>query len=503
MSVGCAILPAMGRDIGTKTYTREQRQRYREKVQHCLDVFEQMLAAHSFEFDEPLSGLEIELNLVDTDYRPKMDNSAVLAAIADPEYQTELGRFNIEFNVPPGPLDGDSLTRLEESLRASLNAAERRSSAMGTHIIMTGILPTVMLETFQGEWMSENVRYAAINDAVLAARGEDILIDIEGTTGESLTCYVDSVAPESACTSMQLHLQVRPEKFADHWNAAQVLAGPQLALAANSPFLMGSRLWAETRIAVFTQSTDTRPIEYANQGVRPRVWFGERWITSIFDLFEENARWFPALLPEIDDEDPQAVLDAGGTPSLAEMRLHNGTIYRWNRPIYDVADGKPHLRLENRVLPAGPTVVDTLADAAFYYGTLRMLAHEDRPVWTRLAFSTAHANFLEGSRQGIDADLFWPGVGEMPASELILRHLLPLAHQGLDEWQVDPAVRDRLLGVVEGRCKTGTNGAEWQTKAVQRFEASGMNREEAVRRMVAAYAERMHENVPVHCWELP
>jgi hypothetical protein len=164
---------------------------------------------------------------------------------------------------------------------------------------------------------------------------------------------------------MQLHLQVRPEEFANHWNAAQVLAGPQLALAANSPFLMGRRLWAETRIVLFTQSTDTRPIEYANQGIRPRVWFGERWITSIFDLFEENARWFPALLPEIEPEDPQQVLDAGGVPQLSEMRLHNGTIYRWNRPIYDVSDGMPHLRLENRVLPAGPTIVDTLANAAF------------------------------------------------------------------------------------------------------------------------------------------
>jgi hypothetical protein len=384
-----------------------------------------------------------------------------------------------------------------------MNEAERRSSAMGTHIIMTGILPTVMAETFQGEWMSENVRYAAINDAVLAARGEDIHIDIEGPSGEALATYVDSVAPESACTSMQLHLQVRPEEFADHWNAAQVLAGPQLALAANSPFLMGSRLWAETRIVLFTQATDTRPIEYANQGVRPRVWFGERWITSIFDLFEENARWFPALLPEIDDENPREVLDEGGVPQLSEMRLHNGTIYRWNRPIYDVSGGKPHLRLENRVLPAGPTVVDTLANAAFYYGTLRMLAREDRPVWTRMAFSTANANFLEGSRQGIDADLFWPGVGELPASELILRHLLPLAHEGLDAWGTDPAVRDRLLGVVEARCKTGVNGAEWQTKAVSAFEASGMPRAEALRRMVAAYAERMHANVPVHDWEMP
>ncbi len=491
----------MGREIEARTYTREQRQRYREKVQHCLDVFEQMLAADSFDFDEPITGLEIELNLVGTDYRPRMDNADVLAAIADPEYQTELGRFNIEFNVPPGPLAGDALAGLEESLRTSMNEAERRSAALGTHIVMTGILPTVMPETFEGDWMSENIRYAAINDAVLTARGEDINIDIEGPGGETLIRYIDSVAPESACTSVQLHLQIRPEEFADHWNAAQVLAGAQLALAANSPFLMGRQLWAETRIVLFEQATDTRPIEYANQGVRPRVWFGERWITSIFDLFEENARWFPALLPELDPEDPQAVFDAGGVPQLSEMRLHNGTIYRWNRPIYDVAGGAPHLRLENRVLPAGPTIVDTLANAAFYYGTLRTLVAEDRPVWSRMAFSTAAANFEQGARCGIDADLFWPGVGDMPASELILRHLLPLAHQGLQDWGVDAEVRDRLLGVVEGRCKTGVNGAQWQVEAVRSLESSGIPRVEALRRMVAAYTERMHTNTPVHTWE--
>ena len=276
-----------------------------------------------------------------------------------------------------------------------------------------------------------------------------------------------------------------------------------MALAANSPFFFGKRLHAETRIELFKQATDTRPIELKNQGVRPRVFFGERWITSIFDLFEENVRYFPTLLAETSDEDPMAAFEAGKAPALSELRLHNGTVYRWNRPIYDTVDGRPHLRVENRVLPAGPTIIDTLANAAFYYGAVRALAVEDRPVWSRMAFTTAQQNFTAGARYGIDATLFWPGWGEVPASELVLRELLPMAREGLTAWGMDAEVRDRLLGVIEGRCKTGQNGADWQITTVRRLEGRGLSREDALREMVAAYAVNMHGNEPVHTWALP
>ncbi len=493
----------MGRELESATFTREQRQLYRDKVKACLDVFEQMLATRSFDFDEPMIGMEIELNLVDADYQPKMDNAEVLDAIADPEYQTELAQFNIEFNVAPRPIGGDSVVEMETSLRESLNEAERRCAEVGSHIVMIGILPTVMPETFEGDWMSANARYQALNDAFLAARGENIHLDIAGRKGERLLRYADSLAPESACTSMQLHLQVRPNQFAAYWNAAQVLAGAQLALGANSPYFMGHELWAETRIELFTQAADTRPEELRNQGVRPRVFFGDRWITSIFDLFEENTLYFQALLPELDDEDPQEAFRAGRAPKLAEMRLHNGTIYRWNRPIYDIVAGRPHLRVENRVLPAGPTIVDTLANAAFYYGAVRALVTDDRPVWSRMAFGTAEENFLAGARDGIDARQFWPGRGEIPASELVLRELLPMAHEGLAAWGVDTAVSDRLLGIIEARCLSGQNGAHWQVDTVRAFEARGLSRVDALREMVARYTENMHSNEPVHTWEVP
>jgi hypothetical protein len=333
---------------------------------------------------------------------------------------------------------------------------------------------------------------------MLLARGEDLHIDIRGP--EMLETYADSIVAEAACTSVQLHLQVSPDDFAAHWNAAQCLAAVQVAIGANSPYFLGRELWRETRIALFTQATDTRPAELKAQGVRPRVWFGERWVTSVFDLFEENARYFPAILPVVDEEDPVAVFDAGGTPRLKELRLHNGTVWRWNRPIYDIVDGRPHLRVENRVLPAGPTVVDILANGALYFGVLHMLANAERPVWSQMAFSTAEENFSEAAVRGIDASVFWPGSGEMPVTELVLRRLLPLAHEGLAEQGVDLAVRDRLLGIIERRCTSGRNGATWQVDAVRRLQERGLDRDEALRRMTLGYVERMHANEPVHAW---
>jgi gamma-glutamyl:cysteine ligase YbdK (ATP-grasp superfamily) len=489
----------VGEEVKRTTYEGAHRQEYRRKVQLCLDVFETMLAQSSFEFDRPLTGMEIECNLVDGDYQPAMSNQDVLAAIADPAYQTELGAYNIEFNVPPRPLPGRTVMELEADVRASLNAAETKANAGGAHIVMIGILPTLMPEHLHGAWMSKSTRYQALNDSIFTARGEDIQIDISGP--EPLSLNSASIAPESACTSMQLHLQVSPADFANNWNAAQVLAGPQLALGANSPYFFGHHLWSETRIELFTQATDTRPDELKAQGVRPRVWFGERWITSIFDLFEENVRYFPSLLPEVSDEDPVAELAAGRTPQLSELRLHNGTVYRWNRPVYDVVDGRPHLRVENRVLPAGPSVIDMLANSAFYYGMLRTLSEEDRPLWTKMSFAAAQQNFLAAARHGMRASLYWPGLGEVTTEELVLGELLPMAHEGLTRWGVATEVRDRFLGVIEGRARTGRNGAAWQVSTVRRLQERGMPRPAALAEMLRRYCDHMHTNEPVHTWD--
>jgi gamma-glutamyl:cysteine ligase YbdK (ATP-grasp superfamily) len=481
----------MGKDVERLEFTREDRTRYREKVRANLDALTRMLADSPFESDRPLTGMEIELNLVDDQAEPAMRNAAVLEAIADPAFVTELGQWNIEINVPPDVLDGDGLARTEDRVRASLNAAEAHAVGVGAHMVMIGILPTLRQEHLSHDVLSANPRYTLLNQQILAARGEDLHLEIDGI--ERLVARCDSIAPEAACTSTQFHLQVTPSNFADYWNAAQCLAGVQLAMGANSPYLFGRQLWRETRIPLFEQATETRAEELKAQGVRPRVWFGERYITSIFDLFEENARYFPSLLPIVDDEDPLAVLDAGGVPALGELTLHNGTVYRWNRPVYAVVNGRPHLRVENRVLPAGPTVADIMANAAFYFGLVRVIAEADRPLWTQMSFNAAEENFRSGARNGIDAVLFWPGLGAVPATELVLRRLLPMAAEGLDRWGVAPAHRDRLLGIIGGRCRTARNGASWQADAVARHNGS-------LSAMLAEYRDLMHSNVPVHEW---
>ena len=488
----------MGRDVQARTFTREDRTRYRDKVRRDLDVFTRMLRESTFAAEAPLTGLEIELNLVDGAGHPAMRNAHVLGEIADPQFVTELGQFNIEINVPPKRLSERGLAAFEDQVRASLNAAEAKAATIGAHLVMIGILPTLVPDHLTYDVLSANPRYALLNDQIFAARGEDIVISIDGI--ERLRTRCDSIAPEAACTSAQLHLQVAPEEFASYWNAAQAVAGIQVALGANAPFLFGRQLWRETRIPLFEQATDTRAEELKAQGVRPRVWFGERWITSIFDLFEENVRYFPALLPILEDEDPAEVLELGQAPRLPELTLHNGTIYRWNRPVYAVVDGVPHVRVENRVLPAGPTVVDIMANAAFYFGLVRYLARQDRPVWTEMSFNAAEENFHSGARYGIDALMYWPGLGTVPATELVLRRLLPMAAHGLDEWGVDPDERDRLMGVIERRCITARNGSAWQVAASVRRSGS---RADALCAMLCDYRELMHSNTPVHEWPEP
>ena len=490
----------MGEKVVARQFSREDRQRYREKVKRCLDVFGRLLSESRFDCERRSIGLEIELNLTDDAGDPAFKNAEALEAIADPDFQTELGQFNVEINVPPRLLSEEIAAATEHEIRTSLNTAEERARSVGAHMVMIGILPTLAEDHLTADAFSANPRYQLLNEQIFAARGEDLHLSIAGV--ERLSTYADTIAPEAACTSVQLHQQIDPHLFAHHWNAAQCVAGIQLAVGANSPFFFGRELWRETRIALFEQATDTRSEELKAQGVRPRVWFGERWITSIWDLFEENVRYFPALLPVVDDEDPVEALERGDVPALSELRLHNGTIYRWNRPIYDVVRGRPHLRVENRVLPAGPTVADVLANAAFYYGLVRVLVEADRPVWSQMSFAAAEDNFHAGARDGLEARVYWPGIGEAPVTELVLRRLLPMAHEGLERYGIDAHDRDRLLGIIERRCVTECNGAAWQAGTFHALNQR-LDRSEALREMTVRYREHMHSNVPVHEWPVP
>ncbi len=398
----------MGKDVSLSTFTREDRTRYRQKVRRCLDVFASMLNDFRFDADRPMTGLELELNLIDPEGEPAMCNAQVLDELADPSFQTELGQFNLEINLKPRLIAEQGFDDYEDDLRTSLARADDRAKLAQARLVTIGILPTLTQGHAILENLSTDPRYRVLNEQIVSARGEDITLDIRGV--ESLQSHTDSIAPEAACTSTQFHLQVAPEDFASY-------------------------------------------------------------------------------------------LEAGGVPRLSELRLHNGTIYRWNRPVYDIMNGRPHLRVENRVLPAGPTVVDLLANAAFYFGLVRSLAEADRPVWTQLTFGQAEENFHVAARDGLQAAMYWPRLGELRATDLVLERLLPWAHDGLDRFDVDPALRDRLLGVVEQRCLTGRNGASWQTDTVEALERDdNLTRPAALREMLRRYAELASSNEPVHTW---
>ncbi|MFF4498752.1 glutamate-cysteine ligase family protein [Streptomyces sp. NPDC001546] len=494
----------MGEKVVAGGFDLSDRHRYRRKLHECLEGLERLLAEKRFDRPKNMMGLEIELNLAGADGLPRMVNAQVLERIASPDFQTELGMFNLEVNVLPHRLDGRVFDQLAEELSAGLHYAHRQAEEIDAGVVMIGILPTITRADLALANLSAVDRYSLLNEQILMMRGEDFRLDIEGV--ERLTWSTGSIVPEAACTSVQLHLQVTPARFSDVWNAAQAATAVQIALGANSPFLFGRELWRESRPPLFTQATDTRPPELQAQGVRPRTWFGEKWVDSAYELFAENLRYFPSLLPICDEEEPLRVLAEGGVPSLQELVLHNGTVYRWNRPVYGVADGMPHLRVENRVLPAGPTVADVVANAAFYYGLVRTLADEPRPVWTRMPFAEAEANFDAACRYGIDARVRWPrkgragGLVSVPAVRLVLDELLPMAAAGLDAWGIEPADRDHYLGIIEERCRRRVNGATWQVDTYHRARAGGLDRDAALAATTRRYSQLMHRGEPVHTW---
>jgi hypothetical protein len=494
----------MGRDIETSEFTRDDRLRFRQKVKADLAALRDLVDTGCFETGRWTCGVELEVYITDRTGVAVPMNSEPLASIASSDFQTELAQFTIEFDVKPRLLTGHVFDTIDTELRRSLNHAHDIAEDLGARVMIIGILPTLTDGDFAEDRMSSNRRYKALNDMILESRGEDVQIDIEGI--ERLEARSTSILFEAACTSMQLHLQVDPHDFGLYWNAAQMLSAPLVAVAANSPFFLGKLLHHETRIALFEQAIETRSEELALQGVRPRVWFGEKWLDDgegLWDLFEENTRYFPALLPLCDDEDPAAMVAAGDAPALSELALHNGTIYRWNRPVYGVVRGRPHMRIENRVLPAGPSVPDCVANAAFFYGLLHGLVSCPRPhAWEQLSFATAADNFYTAARDGLGARIYWPGAGaEVPVSELILRHLLPLARDGLGEWGVDAGDIDYYLGIITERVLSGMTGAGWQIATWRKLvDGDGLDRADAARELVRIYQQRSYGSTPVHTW---
>jgi CBS domain-containing protein/gamma-glutamylcysteine synthetase len=463
-----------------------------------LRALEQLLADKAFETGVHRIGAEQEMFLVDASWQPAPGALELLAAITDTHFTTEVGAFNLELNLDPQDFKGDSLRRVEQQLDELLALARACANAAGLEVVLAGILPTIRKGDLRMENMVQNPRYLALNEALMELRGEDVELHIKGT--DELRVRQDSVMAEACNASFQVHLQVSPDEFANLYNVAQVLAGPVLACATNSPLLFGKRLWAETRIALFEQSVDTRRPGHHLRERSPRVTFGTGWVQeSVAELYREDISRFRPLLAPDDYQDPFVALSEGRTPALEALRLHTGTVWRWNRACYGVAGGLPHLRIENRVLPSGPSVVDEIANAALWLGLMRAIGTKHHDVKRLMDFEHARANLVAGARQGLSAHLNWLDGEERLASTLALDQLLPLAAEGLDEVGVDAADRDRYLGVVERRVRSGHTGSRWLLSSLAGLRAQGTPGER-LNSVTAAMVARQKGHAPVAEW---
>lgn len=491
----------MGKHIEASALVAGSVDEVRRRLEQSVAALQRMVEEGWFTGHEDTVGMEVELDLVDPLGRPRLVNDIVLARLGRTDMQQELGQFNVELNLAPTRLEGPVLRDSQRDLEDVLDTCRTQIEGLGARLIAIGMLPTLSAEHLTAEKISANPRYGLLCRRMRAARHRPFHVNIVDAC-EPVEFATESVAPEAAATSLQLHLRVAPDRFADYFNAAQLIASLQVASAANSPYLLARRVWHETRITLLEQLLDTRDPRQVRAGVPARVYLGEGWTDSAVALFENLVRQFAPLLPTLEAEDPVAALDTGNIPALHELRLHNGTVWRWNRPVYDVQEGRPHLRIENRVLPSGPTAVDMVANAAFFYGLLRGIVDRDTAPWTQTPFEVAKRDLHLTARDGLAARVFWEG-RDQAADRLILDVLLPVAEAGLDAWGVNPQDRDRYLGVVEARVRTGRTGAVWQTRTVRCLEERGSQRTQALHEMTRRYAENSRAGAPVHEWPIP
>jgi CBS domain-containing protein/gamma-glutamylcysteine synthetase len=479
----------------------ERLRQFTKKLLNDLRAIEKMLEAGAVESGVRRIGAEQELFLVSGRWGPAANNLDILADLADDDhFTTELGRFNLEFNLDPMMWGGDCLSQMEGQLQRLLARVREAAAKHGTEVVMTGILPTLEKADLTLANMTPKPRYFALNEAMTRLRGGAYLFHLKGQ--DELKLSHDSVMLEACNTSFQVHFQVGPEEFAPLYNIAQAVAAPALAAATNSPLLFGKRLWRETRIALFQQSVDTRAPTSHLREQSPRVRFGRAWVDdSVMEIFQEDVSRFRVLLAADVEEDPFRVLQAGGVPTLQALRLFNGTIYRWNRPCYGISDGRPHLRIENRVLPAGPSLVDEVANAALWLGLMSGLYDQHPDIRKAVTFDHVKENFVACARLGLGAHLWWIGHKDVPARELLLSELIPLARHGLGLGKLDAGDVDRYLGIVEERVRSGRSGAQWLLDSYAATREHG-TRAERLAALVASTVRQQKEGKPVHAWEL-
>jgi CBS domain-containing protein len=463
-------------------------------------ALEKMLDEGLIESGVSRIGAEQEMFLIDGAHKPATRALEILDVIGDKRFTHELGLFNLEANLSPQEFGGDCLRRMENELQEIYQRAQETAHQFDCDIALVGILPTLTMDNLGMDSMVPTPRYYALNDAIRGLRGDEFQFTINGI--DQLSVRHDNVMLEACNTSFQVHFQVSPEKFAKHYNIAQAVTGPLLAAAVNSPILLGKRLWHETRIAVFEYSIDTRSEAQQQRGLRPRVHFGDRWLEeSVTEIFKEDIARFRIVLTTDTEEDPLGMIEQGTMPSLNALRLHNGTVYRWNRPCYGVHNNVPHLRIENRVIPSGPTLIDEMANAAFFFGMMAGMAAQVEDIRDHLTFDDVKANFLGAARDGIRAQMCWFDDTHLPAKELVLEQLLPMAREGLQEAGIQQEDIDRYLGVMHDRVTMRRTGSRWALESLEKMGDSG-TRDQRLRCLVSSMVEQQTRGRPICEWSL-
>jgi CBS domain-containing protein/gamma-glutamyl:cysteine ligase YbdK (ATP-grasp superfamily) len=485
-----------------RVHDTSDEQRTRTFVRAMLDdirALEVMIERDMIERGVRRVGVEQEMYIVDANGYPAPISDRVLGNIADPRFGTELARFNLEANLDPQPLGGDFLRVMESGLGSALLQADRAANNFGARILLTGILPTLQEEHVTLANLTPEVRYQCLNDTCMAVRGERFTLVIDGV--DHFESSHDCAVVEGASTSFQFHLQVAPDEAGPLYNLAQLITAPILAAAANSPVLLNRRVWHETRVALFERTFEYRSTSQLARDFPTRVGFGEAWVAdSVVEIFRENAMRHHVIMVRDPVDDPFQALNEGKIPELSALTLHNGTVWRWNRPCYGITDGKPHLRIENRALPAGPTIVDQVANVALYYGLMQSMATDAISIPERIAFDDARLNLFAAAQHGLAARLTWLDGQRSGAGELLQRRLIPAAREGLAALQVPAKDIDYYLGIVEERVSSGRTGARWLLDSLATVPES--QRAAICRQAVQEVHQRQNRSLPVHRWNL-
>jgi CBS domain-containing protein/gamma-glutamylcysteine synthetase len=490
----------MGEHNVSTEHDSRQAQAFMRSLLTDVSALERMIEAGRIESGVRRIGAEQEMFLIDRAMRPAPVAMEVLKNANDRRLTTEIGRFNLEANLSPRPLSGLGLREMECELSELIAVARRAARGCDADVLLTGILPTIRQSDLTLDNLAPIPRYHELNRAMSQLRGGAFNIHIKGL--DELHATHDNVMFEACCSSFQVHLQVGSEEFARLYNLAQAISAPLLAVAANSPLLIGHRLWSETRVALFQHSTDERSSARQARSHPPRVSFGEGWITdSVVEIFREEIARFRVVLTKQIEEDPFESLARGEPPRLAALRLHNGTVWRWNRPCYGVNDGIAHLRIEHRSMPSGPSIIDEMANAAFFYGLMTALPGECGEIEKLMTFDDAKNNFFAAARHSLKAQLTWVDGRDYSASTLILDRLLPAAREGLKQAGVDAEDRDRYLDVIEERVERDQTGAQWSLRSLAAMDGRGA-RETRHRVLTEAMLEQQQSGEPVSRWAL-